>query len=342
MKKSILFSLFFSSILGFAGAQAPVFNNSYLPQMGKFFSGRNFFRTQAWPVTSGPNQIWDFTPLQANYITNYNFAFRNKPTTGTQGAALFPGAEMTQMAYFGEDSIENFLRVSNGQLVKMGYKYKGWDGNEIFTPNRIECIPNFDYGDVNTFECNSVLNIVGAPPQYFRFYDTLEYAGYGTMITTFATYNNVPMFKRNFASWISMDQNGPFSLHLLGKHWYWYLPQYGAPYIRYSEELYLMTPDQPLYDGYIGFIPQVGIGENETSPSVHIFPTRIHQEPWLVASGLAEGINSKFTLTDIFGRTISAGKVEDGQIPVFGLSSGVYQLSIQQGNRLFKSRIVKE
>lgn len=341
MKNLFLFSLIFSVFIGFAEAQAPVFNNSYLPVMGKSFSGRSFFRTQAWPVSGGPNQTWDFTPLEANYITNYNFAFRNKPTTGTQGLNLFPGAEMTQMAFFGEDSIENFLRVSSGQLVKMGYKYKGWDGNEIFTPNRIECIPNFDYGDINLSECNSVLNIQGAPPQYFKFYDTLEYAGYGTMITTFATYNNVPMFKRNFASWFSTEQAGPYSLHLLGRHWYWYLPQFGAPYIKYSEELFLLTPDQPYYEGYIGFIPQVGVGENEAMSKIQVFPTRIQKESNIYVAGINSDA-AQFTITDLLGRTVSEGRLSEAQIPVSNLASGIFQISIRQGDRFVKSRLVKE
>lgn len=342
MKSIRLFALLFFANLLAAEAQPPVLNSNYFPVLGKAFSGRNFFRNQPWPVATGANVTWDFTPLQANYITDYNFAFRNKPTTGTQGSPLFPGAEMTQMSFFGEDSIENFLRTNGGQLLKMGYKYKGWDGNEIFNPNRVEFQSNLDFGDVHITQINSVKNIVGTPPQYFKYYDTLAYAGYGTMITTFATYQNVPLVTRKFATWYSNELNGNYSLHQLGRHWYWYLPTFGAPYISYTEEVYMLAPEQVYYDGYIGFIPQVSNSELAENLKLNVFPTQIQNLPTLYVTGLRDGIESEYSITDMIGRTLQSGSVKNQQIDVAQLPKGIFQLQVWQQNQSLQTRIVKE
>lgn len=344
MKKVLLFVFVSLFILVSADAQPPQLDNTFLPQMGKFFSGRSFYRTQSWSVVSGPNVTWDFTPLEANYITNYSFAFRNKPTTGTQGLPLFPGAAMTQMAYFGEDSIENFIRVDNGQLMQMGYKYKGWDGNEVYNPNRIDFKTGLAFqDDISISTSSSVLNIQGAPPQYFKQYDTLAYGGYGTMITTFGTYQNVPMIKRNFSTWFSATETGNYSMHLLGKHWYWYLPGFGAPYIRYTEEVFLLTPDQPMFEGYIGFIaPVVGNQTSQNRSSIQVFPTRLEGNSMIYFSGINPAENTEYVVSDALGRVSLSGKLNGNSLRVSEIPSGIYQISLRQSGQTNTTRFVKE
>lgn len=339
MKNSTLLVLAFCFLIVDLKAQPPVINSQYLPVLGKFFSGRNFYRTQAWPVTTGPNSNWDFTGLQANYITDYSFAFRNKPTTGTQGQSLFPGADMTQMSYFGSDSIENFIKVNNGQLNKMGYKYKGWDGNEIFTPHRPDIKSGMEYEDVSITLVQSVRNIVGNL-LYYKIYDTISYAGYGNMTTTFATYNNVPLFTRRTATWVANQETGPFTREELIRQWNWYLPGFGAPFIQYSETINMFTPEQVIYEGYIGFIPQVSINQSLKKENIRIFPTSIGHESFLTVNGVPP--QCQIQILDAMGRTVLSGVMKDQLISIPDLPSGVHTLRVFSGHDIFQTRFVKQ
>ena len=332
----LLLACFSLSALG-----QPVLNNTYLPEVGKAFSGRNLVNiTAPILIPTGPNQNWDFTSMQSHYNTVYSFGFRVKQAAAAQGAPQFPGAEKAIVSYFGEDSIETFYKQAGTDLQRMGFKIKNIAWTEKFSVPRVDFRTGHEFQEFSFRESASVENLPGVDPQYFKYYDTVQYAGYGTMTTTFGTYTNVPLIVRRFGKYFSDSPNGTYSPHLFARHWYWYLPGFGVPYIQYSEEIYAIEPETVYYDGYIGFIPSVGTlpamgGVAETV----LFPNVLSNGETLRIQGIGSE-KVPYTLFDMGGRKVTEGLFADQQTRLSSLAGGVYRMAVETRSGVVHHKLV--
>jgi hypothetical protein len=320
----------------------PVLNNSYFPVVGKAFSGRSFYKAVPLPpISEGPNQNWDFSGLDSVYITDYNFAFRVKNVSATDSGVKFPGAQVAMVSFFGSDSIENFYAYNGDDLENLGFNVKGVPWNEKFlSPRRVEFRSNLDFGDLFIRTSQSTKNI-GALRTYQRYRDTITYAGYGTVTTPFGTYQNVPMLKLNYSIDMSFTPTN-LQLNNYGRHWLWFLPGYGQPYFRYTEDVDVNVPDAVRYEGYVGFIPTISTQDRIRENALQIFPNRIQNGHEILLSGQREGGKVKIEVMDTQGKVVFKSQISDGRFSLNGLKSGLYLVHLQEDERLYTSRLIVE
>jgi hypothetical protein len=307
-------------LLCFSAFAQPNLDETYFPVAGKSFAGRSFTMTTPMAEPSeGPNQTWNLTSLQSSYILDYNFSFRIKTPAQLDSTAFFPGATSGYVSFFGVDSLENFSKVNGNDLEYLGYNFKGVAISERFTIPRVELRKNLGFEE-NFIRVSEATQNVSGFQKFQKYRDTISYAGYGTLITSYGTYSNVIMLKRRFSIDASFNQGGPFEFAYLGKQWLWYLPGYGIPYVKYSVEVDMLVPDQTLYDGYVGFIPPpVGVTPGQNQAAVQLLPSVLQNEESVLAEGM-ENLQDVH-ISDISGKSF----------PVLHLS----------GNRFFPPRLHK-
>lgn len=336
MKKSYVFYLFI--LLSTPLLAQPVLDQSYFPEVGRTFAGRSFRKTVPIPsIAEGPNQTWNFAGLDSVYILDYNFSFRIKTPANTDSAANFPGASLAYVSYFGTDSIENFQKINGNDLEYLGYNVKGSPLKENFSIPRVDFRKDLGFEESFIRQSTSAQRI-GGFVKYQKYHDTLTYAGYGTLITSFGTYQNVVMMRRNFSIDFSFNQAGPFEFGYLGKNWLWYLPGYGLPYVRYAEEIDMLVPDENLIEGYIGFIPPpVANQEVFDHAEIRLVPTLLHAGEELRLEGVQDNL-SEIRLVDASGR-IRELSVREGQVRLPKVEPGVYSVLIGSGTQQVVRRL---
>lgn len=329
MKKFYVFFLFI--LLSTPLLAQPVLDQSYFPTVGRTFAGRSFRKTVKIPtIAEGPNQTWNFAGLDSVYILDYNFSFRIKSASNTDSAANFPGATLAYVSYFGTDSIENFQKLNGNDLEYLGYNVKGSPLKENFSIPRVDFRKDLGFEESFIRQSTSALN-VGGFIKYQKYRDTISYAGYGTLITSFGTYQNVVLLRRNFSIDFSFDQGGPFEFGYLGKNWLWYLPGYGLPYVRYDEEVDLLVPDENLISGYIGFIPPpVANKEIRNREEVRIMPSLVHGGEEVRIEGW-QGLLDQVQVVDAAGRVTSLA-VREASVRLPKLEAGIYSVRLGTGS----------
>ena len=306
----------------------PVLNNTYLPQVGKAFSGRSFNIIAPLTFTTGANQTWDFTVFQPNYINDYSFGFRAKGTAGTEGALQFPQADLCIVSYFGSDSIENFHQNSGTDLLNHGFKIKGIDWTEKYSTPRVDFRSGLEFEEFSFRQAASIEVLPGVDPRYYKYYDTIQYAGYGTVVTSFGTYTNVPLLKRGFAKYFAPTENGDYQPQEYYKEWSWYLPGYGVPYIRYAQSYFAFEPQNLYFDGYIGFIPAVGVADNFHAGKQIVSPTLTRSGGWLQVSEAKQKF--RYRIVDSKGLEVAAGESSLPGIQLPHLAAGLYQVAVSE------------
>jgi hypothetical protein len=332
-----LFGLLFS-IHAFA---QPVLDQSYFPVVGKTFSGRSIYKTVPLPpIPEGVNQTWDFSGLDSVYITDYNFAFRVKTVANTDSGLYFPGAGSAFISYFGQDSIENFQRINGNDLEYMGNNVKGSPISERFSVPRVDFRSGLGFEETFIWQSRSTLN-VGGFMKYNKYRDTITYAGSGTLITPFATYQNVILMKRFYSIDISFTAGGPFELGYLGRNWLWFIPGYGVPYVSYTEEVDYFVPDEKLIRGYVGFIPTVGNAPTLKNPlSFRLFPSMVESEKQIHLSGLQEDNGQQVEIRDALGRRVLETTVRNRSIQIPTFPSGIYSVLVKSSSGTGIQRLV--
>ncbi len=327
MKQSFWVLCLLFSIQAFA---QPVLDNSYFPTIGKAFSGRSFSKTAPLPpIQEGANITWNFAGLDSVYITDYSFAFRNKNVLNTDSGSRYPSATSAYVSFFGTDSIENFHQVSGNDLLYLGNNLKGADFAERFTTPRIDLRKNLAFEETFTHQSLSKFSTSGFS-KYSKYRDTITYAGYGTLITPFATYENVILIKKSFSIDFAFNQNGPYTFGYLGRNWLWYIPGYGLPYMRYGEEINLEVEGEILYSGFVGFIPVVGNVKTFSGRELKLIPSVLKSDPGqtIQVSGM-ENRSATVLLTDAMGRMVRKTQLKDGVFQISNLSAGIYSVHVQ-------------
>lgn len=327
MKQSFWAWCLFLSIPSFA---QPVLDNSYFPTIGKAFSGRSFSKTSPLPpIQEGANITWNFAGLDSVYITDYSFAFRNKNVANTDSGSRYPSATSAYVSFFGTDTIENFHQVSGNDLLYLGNNLKGADFAERFTTPRIDLRKNLGFEETFIHQSLSKFSTSGFS-KFSKYRDTITYAGYGTLITPFATYENVILIKKLFSIDFAFNQNGPYTFGYLGRNWLWYIPGYGLPYMRYAEEINLEVEDEIIYSGFVGFIPVVGNVKTLAGRELKLIPSVLKADPsqTIRISGM-ENRSANILLTDAMGRMVRKTQLKDGIFQVSSLSPGVYSVRVQ-------------
>ena len=325
MKKFYAFPAFL--LVCFSGFAQPNLDETYFPVAGKSFAGRSFTMTTPMAEPSeGPNQTWNLTNLQSSYILDYNFSFRIKTPAQMDSAAYFPGATSGYVSFFGVDSLENFSKVNGNDLEYLGYNFKGVAISERYSIPRVELRKNlgFEENFIRVSEC--VQNVSGFQ-KFQKYRDTISYAGYGTLITSYGTYNNVIMLKRGYSIDASFTPGGPFEFSYLGRQWLWYLPGYGIPYVKYSIEVDMLVPDQTLYDGYVGFIPPpVGVAPTQNLAAIQLLPSVLQTEESVLVEGIQE--LKQVTISDVSGKSFPIRRLEGNRFFPPQLHKGLYSVRL--------------
>jgi len=304
----------------------PDLDTSYFPKPGKTFSGRSFSRTLPLPaIEEGANKTWDLTGLAQNYITDYSFSFRMKNASNLDSAVKFPGATSGYVSFFGTDSIENFQKINGNDLEDLGYNLKGVAISERFSIPRVLLRKNIEFQESFVQQSRSVNSTAGFK-KYNRYRDTITYAGFGTLITTFGTYQNVILIKRFFSIDVAFEPNAPLEMGYLGQNWFWYIQGYGLPFVEYKQEVDLFVPDEIIYDGYVGFIPPP-VANNPTlfAKNLSLVPSIIDSEREIMIAGL----NSDVDFVQIFnskGQLVCTAKVQNQKFRIPKLPSGIYSV----------------
>jgi len=333
---------FFVLIFGTKTFAQPALTNAYFPQVGKSFSGRSFSKvTPLPPIAEGANKTWNFAGLDSVYITEYDFAFRSKNVADTDSGIFFPGAQSAIVSYFGTDSIENFYKIAGTDLQNIGYNLKGAPVSEKFSIPRVDFRAGLNFAEpfINQSRCAAT---VAGYTWFKKYRDTISYAGYGTLITPFATYNNVVLLKNNFSIEYNFteDPNGNYEIGYVGKSWQWYLPGFGVPYVKYSEEIDLTVPEKVFYEGYVGFIPVPVSNKKSVSKKILITPTILRMGEELKFSGLDPGQENKIYLWDMQGKRVFAGNLEGSTLKLPILKTGIYSVSIETENDVQVQKII--
>lgn len=343
MRRFFLACLFVLSVS--AIAQPPELNSSYLPTIGKTMAGRSFYKVVPMPApATGMGQTWNLTGLDSVYINDYTFSFRVKPVAETDSGINFPGSETAIVSFFGTDSIETFYKQNQGDLEELGYSLKGVPIKERFSIPRVVFRTGLSMNDPFVRQSRSQ-RTVGGFTYFTRYRDTITYAGSGTLITSFGTYQNVPLLTRFFSIDFNFTPNpaNPFELGYLGKHYMWYLPGFGVPYVFYSEELDLNTPEAYRYEGYIGFVPTVSNQKNVNAEPRRVFPTLLHQgnnEIKIVSNNKDERHAFYFRIIDLRGALVQAGTIHQNTLSVADLRPGMYHLHLNDGSTTSQHRLV--
>lgn len=342
MRLFFLACLFVLSFL--AVAQPPELNSSYFPVNGKVMAGRSFYKVVPMPAPStGMDQTWNLTGLDSVYINDYTFSFRVKPVAETDSGINFPGAEKAIVSFFGTDSIETFYRQNQGDLEDMGYSLKGVPIKEKFSIPRVVFRTGLTMNEPFVRQSRSQ-RTVGDFNYFTRYRDTITYAGSGTLITSFGTYQNVVMLTRFFSIDFNFTPNpaSPFELGYLGRHYMWYLPGFGVPYVFYSEELDLNTPDAYRYEGYIGFVPTVSNQHIKSASTRKVFPSLLsqNQKSLQVISETGDHTELIFTIFDPRGAEVLSGRTTESSISTIGLKPGLYNIHLKNEKGLSQHRIM--
>jgi len=308
----------------------PVIDESYFPTIGKAFSGRSFSKTSPLPpIQEGANVTWNFAGLDSVYITDYSFAFRIKNVANTDSGSRYSNATSAYVSFFGVDSVENFHQALGNNLLYLGNNLKGADFSERFTAPRVDLQKNLAFEESFIQQSQSKFSTTGFS-KYNKYHDTITYAGYGTLITPFATYSNVILIKKFFSIDNAFAPNAPYNLSYLGRSWQWYIPGYGLPYMKYSEEIDLAVADETIYSGYVGFIPVVGNIKTISGRELKLIPSVLTPDPLqtIRVAGM-ENRSATILVTDAMGRLIRKTQLMDGVFQLSSITHGVYSVRVQ-------------
>jgi hypothetical protein len=338
----IIYGLLFSLSLGLSLFAQPVLDTSYFPKIGKAFSGRSYYKvTPISDIPEGANQTWNLLGLDSVYITEYSFGFRVKSVANTDSGSKFPGAQVAMLSYFGTDSVENFYKYNGNDLEVLGFNVKGVPWNEKFVaPLRVEFRSGLDFEDQLIRTSRSV-RYIGGLRTYHRYRDTIRYAGYGTVITTFGTFNNVPLIKLNYSIDQSFSPQGPLQLNNYGRHWLWYLPGYGQPYIRYNEDVDVNVPDAVRYEGYVGY-PIVGNKKRIGQTQAFLFPSHLQAGEYLQFSEEISFSSEMVRIFDLQGKQLPTAFEGNRKISTKAWNPGLYLIHIQNRETISTQKIVVE
>jgi hypothetical protein len=275
------------------------------------------------------------------YVTDYSFAFRIKNVLNTDSGSRYPNATSAYVSYFGVDSVENFHQALGNNLLYLGNNLKGADFSERFTAPRVDLEKNLAFGASSIVQAMSKFSTSGFS-KYNKYHDTITYAGYGTLITPFATYSNVILIKKFFSIDNAFAPNDPYSLGYQGRSWLWYVPGYGLPYMKYSEEIDLAVADEIIYSGYVGFIPLVGNAKTLSGRELKMIPSVLSSGS--IQTIQVEGMENRsadILLMDAMGRLIGKTQLKNGVFQLSSLSPGIYSVKIQseEGSNVMKMLI---
>ncbi len=320
----------------------PVLSSAYFPQTGKTLIGKTFKKGVALPeISEGPNQTWNFSGIDSVYIQDFNFMIKAKTVASTDSGIKFPDAQSANISYFGGDSIQNYFKVSGFDLQYIGYNLKGLADKEKFTMPRVEFRSGLAFEEVFINQSRCRKDFYG-DVIYKKYRDTITYAGYGTLITPTETHNNVVLLKNRFS--IEFNNSGNpnlnYEIGYLGTQWLWYLPGYGVPYMKYSEEIDWADRTLVFYEGYVGIPQPLALPKIQFSRTINIFPGIIEKNQIVNVNGLETGQKSFAKIFDIQGQMVQSQEVENSSFKINALKTGLYVVVLENENGLSRHKIL--
>ena len=339
LKNSLLILAVFGSLKTIA---QPALTTAYFPQIGKTLTGKTFKKGIALPtISEGMNQTWNFSGLDSVYVQDFNFLVKAKTVASTDSGIKFSDAQSANISFFGGDSVQNYFKTSATDLQFIGYSLKGLADKEKFITPKVEFRAGLGFEDTYRNQSRCKKEFYG-DVIYKVYRDTISYVGSGTLITPSGTYNNVVLLTNRFSIDFnySGNPNGSYEIGYLGQHWLWYLPGYGVPFMKYSQEIDWSDRTLVFYEGYIGSPQNPTFAKNYLSNSIKIFPSVVEKNEMI---RISEAENSQKTFVKIFdlhSKLVQNQEVVNNIFTISNLQPGIYFVVLNNEKRLSRHKIL--
>ncbi|MBO9700351.1 MAG: T9SS type A sorting domain-containing protein [Sporocytophaga sp.] len=181
----------FTAFLGTYVAQAqPEFNSIITPKDGQIFKSYTLEDVTVSPGNGGANQYWDFSeitfPEESAGIQTYFFA-------NPSNASAFPTANFIENS----DEITTYYNYTSTEEVELGYYDSAEDAfpsTMVYSDPKTTFKAPFAYNETQTDDYYGSITI-GEYSYIESGSNTNTYDGYGTLKTSFGTFNNVIRIK---------------------------------------------------------------------------------------------------------------------------------------------------
>lgn len=302
MKKFYLFSMFvFGALKGIA--QPILTSSTPLPAIGYTAPVAVVATVPSIVGNSGANQIWDFSTLTfGNVGTLTSIVPASTPISSSFASSNYALSLVGQNTY-------SFFKRSTDKMEVLAWLVTAPNTGKDYTPNpKTRLVFPFNFNDVFTDSYQQVGNSVSSV--------TTTYDGYGTLITPFATYQNVVRIKEDYGGG-DVDYT-----------WYSTNP---------VTELAIFDNDNNMLYRFDANIT-TSINEQQRIIDIQIFPNPCTSN--LIIRNLPP--NTKVTLVDALGRCLVEKYSSSNSININTKSflNGLYQLIIKSDNYSHTQKII--
>lgn len=332
-----------STLIALAFAVSPLMaqfsmSASDVPQLGDY---QYFTKCDTTGITGGPSgagQTWDYSaviPLGGAVTVTYG------APSGHPNAATFPGSNLVQ-SYIG---FYKFFNATTDSLELTGERSVANTPCAYVKKPSLYIYPmNFGYMHSDSATGTYADGFISSVDRKGMY--TVEFDGSGTLITPFATYNNVNRL-RTLGVFRDSSWTGAAESDVLLLRYEWYVQGTRTPrmIVTYTSVSINAGPPQVGKDVWYAD-HNIGIADGQADFGMLVSPNPA-QGRALVHYNLPASNDVSLTLLNSAGQTVrvvrdgfQASGLNAAQIDLQGLASGLYLVRLQSGDQAQTSRLV--